>query len=50
MNDRKCITIRIEEYEKMISQYVDALDQISDLEPELFEIKEKYDGSIWKLL
>ncbi|HJC35005.1 hypothetical protein OCV58_09160 [Megasphaera butyrica] len=41
MNDRECITIRIEEYEEMIFQYFDALDQISDLELEVFELKEK---------
>lgn len=41
MNNREYITIRIEEYEKMVFQYFDALDRISDLELELFELKEK---------
>ena len=41
MNDRECITIRIEEYEEMIFQYFDALDQISDLELGSFRIKGK---------
>ena len=41
MDDRECITIRNEEYEEMILQYFDALDQMSDLELEVFELKEK---------
>ena len=41
MNDRECITIRIEEYEEMIFHYFDALDQLSDLELDVFELKAK---------
>lgn len=41
MNDREYITIRIGSYEEMIFQYFNALDRISDLELEVYELKEK---------
>ena len=40
MNNREYITIRIEKYEEMVSQYWDAMDRISDLELEVFELQD----------
>ena len=41
MNNREYITMRIEKYDEMVFQYLDALDRIFDLELEVFELHEK---------
>ena len=41
MNNREYITIRIEQYEEMVSLYWDAMDRISDLELAVFELQDK---------
>ena len=41
MDSREYITIRIEKYDEMVSQYWDAMDRIFDLELEIFELQEK---------
>ena len=41
MNNREYITIRIEKYDEMVFQYLDAMDRIFDLELEVFELQEK---------
>ena len=41
MNNREYITMRIEKYDEMVFQYLDALDRIFDLELEVFELQEK---------
>lgn len=40
MNNREYITMRIEKYDEMVFQYLDALDRIFDLELEVFELQE----------